>query len=563
MEKRRSTSKPAPSDRELSNQIFECANLGLARTDFLQEISKMLISFFECDAVELWLEEGGIQARCETTRQPKKSFRFKLIRGVKKKAGKVVPVPQNNSSLERFCWDVLTGEVNSSPLAFIRKDVFWILDLPQAEQAEKDSYRDFYRSLALTLLKVGAKRIGLLLLKSGQADYFSEKDMATCGKVAQNLGMALMNQRAQAALQERIKELICLYQISQIMDRPDTPLEKALQSLADAFPPAWQYPEITTSRILFDNFQYTAPGFRESPYRQNTDLIVHGKRRGSIEVIYTKARPELYEGPFLKEERNLLDTIGRQVALFIEQREAAEEKNLLEEQLRHADRLATVGKLAAGLAHELNEPLGSILGFAQLARKCSGLPKQAAQDMERIISASLHAREVIKKLMLFARQMPPRKTRLDLNQVVREGLYLFEARCARQGIDLVLSLSPELTEVHADATQLTQVLTNLVVNAMQAMPKGGKLSVQTLGGNDSVSLIIEDTGEGMSKEVLEQIFIPFFTTKDIDQGTGLGLAVVHGIVTAHKGSIRVDSQLGQGSRFEIRLPGATNGGENN
>jgi nitrogen-specific signal transduction histidine kinase len=560
MEKRRSTFKPAPSDREFSNQIFEYANLGLARTDFLQEISKMLMSFSGCDAVELWLEEGGIQARCEAARQPKKSFRFNLIRGVKKKKGKVVPLLQNNSSLERFCWNVLTGEVNFSPLAFIRKDVFWILDLPKGE---KDSYEDFYRSLALTLLKFGAKKIGLLILKSGQGDFFPGKDMATFGKIARNLGMALMNQRAQAALQERIKELTCLYQIAQIMDRPDTPLEEILQSLADALPPAWQYPEIASSRILFDNFQYTAPRFRESPYHQSTDLIVRGKQRGSIEVIYTKAKPELYEGPFLKEERNLLDTIGRQVALFIEKREAAEEKDLLEEQLRHADRLATVGKLAAGMAHELNEPLGSILGFAQLAKKCSGLPKQAAQDMERIISASLHAREVIKKLMLFARQMPPRKTRLDLNQVVREGLYLFEARCARQGIDLILSLSPELPEVHADATQLTQVLTNLVVNAMQAMPKGGKLSVQTLGGNDSISLIIEDTGEGMSKEVLEQIFIPFFTTKDIDQGTGLGLAVVHGIVTAHKGSIKVDSQLGQGSRFEIRLPGATNGGENN
>ncbi len=148
--------------------------------------------------------------------------------------------------------------------------------------------------------------------------------------------------------------------------------------------------------------------------------------------------------------------------------------------------------------------------------------------------------------------------RLDLNQVVKEGFYLFEARCARQGIDLALSISPSLPEIFADATQLTQVLTNLVVNAIQAMPNGGRLVVQTLGGDDSVFLIIEDTGEGMSKEVLKQIFLPFFTTKDVDQGTGLGLAVVHGIVTAHRGSIRVDSQVGRGTRFEIQLPVATN-----
>jgi signal transduction histidine kinase len=290
-------------------------------------------------------------------------------------------------------------------------------------------------------------------------------------------------------------------------------------------------------------------------------LAVHGNIRGSIEIVYAEPRAELYEGPFLREERHLLDTVARQAALFIEQREAAEEKDLLEEQLRHADRLATVGKLAAGVAHELNEPLGSILGFAQLARKSPGLPPQAAKDVEKIISASLHAREVIKKLMLFARQMPPRKSRVDLNRIVEESLYLLESRCARQGVELTLSPSPKLPEVLADPTQMTQVLTNLVVNALQAMPGGGKLFVQTAEGEDSVSLIVQDTGQGMSKEVLKQIFLPFFTTKDVDQGTGLGLPVVHGIVTAHRGSIDVESQVGRGTRFEIRLPVAAGGGD--
>jgi signal transduction histidine kinase len=164
--------------------------------------------------------------------------------------------------------------------------------------------------------------------------------------------------------------------------------------------------------------------------------------------------------------------------------------------------------------------------------------------------------------MLFARQMPPRRTRLNLNQAVREGLYLFEARCARQGIELALSLAPGLPDIHADATQLTQVMTNLVVNAVQAMPKGGRLSVVTWSDSDSVCLRVEDTGEGMSPDVKKQVFMPFFTTKEVDQGTGLGLAVVHGIVTAHKGSIRVESQVGRGARFEIRLPLAAHSEEN-
>jgi two-component system NtrC family sensor kinase len=547
MKKRDASFKTPRSDRELSDQIFEYANLGLPRTDFLQEVSDLLIQFFDCDAVELWLEEAGTQARCETTRRPKRSFRYRLIRGVKKKGGKIIPVLQDDSRLEDLCWDVLLGKIDPGASPFPRNDVFWVLE----------SF-PLYPSLAVTPLRVGSRRIALLILKSERKEYFAAKDMAPCGRVAQNLGMALMNQRAQAALQERIKELTCLYQIAQVMEHPQTSLDEVLRSVVEALPPAWQYPDIASARIIFDQRIFVAPNFRDSGYIQKADLVVQGKWRGSVEVVYAGEKPDIHEGPFLKEERRLIDTIARQVSLFVEQKETEEEKELLQEQLRHADRLATIGKLAAGVAHELNEPLGSILGFAQLAQKTAGMPKQAEQDLDRIVSASLHAREVIRKLMLFARQMPPRRTGLNLNQVVKEGLYLFEARCARQGIELSLSLEPGLPDIHADSTQLTQVMTNLVINAIQAMPKGGRLSVVTWSDADSVCLRVEDTGEGMSPEVKKQIFMPFFTTKEVDQGTGLGLAVVHGIVTAHKGIIKVDSQVGRGTRFEIRLPLALN-----
>jgi len=544
--------KRSKTDRELSDLIFEYANLGLPRTDFLQEISHLLIHFFDCDAAELWLEEAGTQARCETTRRPKRSFRYRVIRGLKKKGGKVIPALQSDSRLEAFCRDLLLGKVDPADPSFPRNDVFWIFDSPYSP----------YASLAVTPLRVGSKRIALLILKSGQKGFFAGKEMAPCGRVAQNLGMALVNQRVQAALQERIKELTCLYQIARVMERPQNPLDDVLRSVVEALPPAWQYPAIASARILFDHQGYASPNFQESRFKQSADLIVNGKGRGSIEVVYAREKPEFHEGPFLKEERHLIDTIARQVSLFVEQKETEGEKELLQEQLRHADRLATIGKLAAGVAHELNEPLGSILGFAQLAKKNAGMPKQAEQDLDRIVSASLHAREVIKKLMLFARQMPPQRTRLNLNRVVKEGLYLFEARCARQGIDLELSLGPDLPEVYADATQLTQVLTNLVVNAIQAMPRGGKLSVATRADHEAVILRIEDTGEGMSPEVKRQIFLPFFTTKEGDHGTGLGLAVVHGIVTAHRGTIQVDSRVGRGTRFEIRLPLAAHSEEN-
>jgi signal transduction histidine kinase len=141
-----------------------------------------------------------------------------------------------------------------------------------------------------------------------------------------------------------------------------------------------------------------------------------------------------------------------------------------------------------------------------------------------------------------------------MNQIIEEGLYFLESRCASEGIKAVRSLSLDLPTITADPGQMTQVLVNVVVNAIQAMPNGGKLMIQTKASDKFVFIIIEDTGVGMSEKVMRQIFLPFFTTKDVGQGTGLGLAVVHGIVTSHGGFINVNSKAGLGTRFEIQLP---------
>ena len=359
---------------------------------------------------------------------------------------------------------------------------------------------------------------------------------------------------AKAALIERVKELTCLYGIAQIAGQPDISLQKLIQGIVELLPPAWQYPEITFARITLDGISYTTQGFHECSQKQTAEVIVGGVPRGVIELVYAEEKPELDEGPFLKEERNLIDAVAGQVALVVERRQAEEDRLKLHNQLLHADRLATIGMLAAGVAHELNEPLGNILGFAQLAKKCAGVPASAEQDIGKIEAASLHAREIIQKLLVFAREKPPEKTQVNLNQVVEDGLYFFEARCAKSGIEVVCSLAPEVREITADPAQLNQVLVNLVVNALQSMPGAGKITVQTRSFDHNVYLVVEDTGTGMSKDVLDKVFVPFYTTKEIGQGTGLGLPVVYGIVTAHGGSINVKSKPGCGTRFEIQLP---------
>ncbi len=361
---------------------------------------------------------------------------------------------------------------------------------------------------------------------------------------------------AKAALTERVKELTCLYGIAQVAGQPGLSLEEIIQHIVELLPPAWQYPEIAFARIILDGISYTTKGFRDCRQKQTAEITAGGVPRGVVELIYVEDKPELDEGPFLKEERNLIDAVARQVALVIERKQAEEDKLKLHNQLLHADRLATIGMLAAGVAHELNEPLGNILGFAQLAKKCPDIPASAEQDIGKIEAASLLAREIIQKLLVFARQAPPQKTQVNLNQIVKEGLYFFEARCAKEGIELVQLLSADLPEIIADPGQLNQLLVNLVVNALQSMPGAGKITVQTQFCDHNVLLSVEDTGTGMSKDVLDKIFVPFFTTKDVGHGTGLGLPVVYGIVTAHGGSINVKSEPGCGTRFEIQLPAA-------
>lgn len=356
------------------------------------------------------------------------------------------------------------------------------------------------------------------------------------------------------ALRERGKELTCLYSLAQFADGPGRPLARILKAIVNLLPAAWQYPDVTVARIELDGRSYCTPGFQRSLASQSAPILIKGRQRGLLKVGYTRHKPLLDEGPFLADERRLIDAAARQVARLVEQREAAEDKHRLQDQLRHLDRLASVGALSAALAHELNEPLGNILAFAQLAAKERGVPAQVDQDLAKIVKASLHAREIVKKLMLFAHRTPPRKTALDLNAVLEDGLAILEPHCARGGVGVERRFSSRLPQVIADSVQLTQVLVNLVVNAIEAMPRGGRLRVATRPAGRHVVLAVEDTGVGMDPEVQRQIFTPFFTTKRIQEGTGLGLPVVRGIVASHGGTISVRSTVGQGSRFEVRLP---------
>ena len=170
------------------------------------------------------------------------------------------------------------------------------------------------------------------------------------------------------------------------------------------------------------------------------------------------------------------------------------------------------------------------------------------------MDAALHARSIITELLIFARQGKPGDARVNLNRIIMEELNLFDSLCGKSGVNLRRIVDPDLPEITANKSQIRQVISNLIVNALQAMPDGGNLTLQSSFDEASVFLLVEDTGIGMSDEIKESIFLPFFTTKDVDQGTGLGLSVVHGIVSSHGGGIRVESETGKGTRFFVTFP---------
>ena len=362
------------------------------------------------------------------------------------------------------------------------------------------------------------------------------------------------NNNANLHLMERVKELTCLYDIARIAADTSLSVEDLLSGIVRILPKAWQYPIDAYAKVVFDNRMYSTTNYPRFVRRQRSAITINGERRGYIEVAYLQKQGAKNRNPFLEEEQRLLDTVAREAAAMIRRRETERDNLKLEDQLRHADRLATIGQMAASVAHELNEPLGHILGFAELVQKCPDLPVQAIADIKKIFSTSLHAREIVKQLLIFSRHASSQKTKANLNNLIRQGLIFLESRCVSEGIKIKCNLYPHMTEIDANPAQISQVFVGLMVKAIQAMPQGGTISIRTRGEQDKVSLIIEDTGVGMTKEVLQKIFTPFFTTKAVGIGTGLGLPVVHGIITAHGGSIKIDSQVGIGTQCRIKLP---------
>jgi two-component system, NtrC family, sensor kinase len=529
-----------------------------ANDDFLEKILNLLGNFYDMDGIKLYIDNEAIL-------QPKKpllqktNLKFEILQYIHKPATTKNPLSALDNLKEKIFW----AHIKSDSPNFTQTGSFWTNDTSKAIATENTNsttkhslLRTKFKSMAIIPVLSGKSCAAILELGSFSKNFFNAVDIEIFENTAQIIGLGINNWQTRSALHERVKELSCLQKINQIAGDNSKSLKNILQEIVEFIPLAWQYSDIAAAKITLDGAFYSnIKNLEKCKQKQKLPLIINKKTRGKIEIGYVKVMPKSDEGPFLKEEKNLLKIIKKQIEFIIEQKHIEQNRLLLQEKLRHADRLATIGQLSSIIAHELNEPLTNILGYSQLILKAKSLKKPLRDDILKIEKSSMHAREIIKRVLQFSKtQSTNKKETTDINILIKEILYLFEAICLKENIKLIVEQKVKLPDIKANKTQLKQVMINLIVNAIQAMSKGGTLKIKTSLKNKHLLISIKDTGVGMSEDIKKNIFKPFFTTKESGEGTGLGLLVCNEIITSYNGFILYKSKKNCGSTFEVFIP---------
>jgi signal transduction histidine kinase/ActR/RegA family two-component response regulator len=439
-------------------------------------------------------------------------------------------------------------------LALSRKDAVLIEDVesselmrPHLEHLRRLNYRTI---LAQPILHRGSP-VGALCLRAATKHAFSRDDIRLCRNVAAAAAAAITIDSQSNALQEIARtQQVFTARVRGLFDHsPDLILHlQADGTISDANTAAQHLSGRSRAEIL------------------STPLTSLIRGLPSMEILRDRTlrlqAPLLHEAKLLASgniERDLAVTVGATGAqggdLILIGRDVTDQRKTAA-MLQHAEKLSSIGEIVASIAHELNNPLLGVTGSTELlARKDT--EGKFKRDIDRIVEGSERCRKIIRSLLNYARPMPAEKQPIKINDVVEKTLGLLEHSLRTDHMDLVKELTPDLPDILADFHQLQQVLTNLVTNAQQAMSadKGrGRLTLRTSASGGLVILEVADDGPGITAEALPRIFDPFFSTKKQGRGTGLGLSVSHGIVRDHGGELRVETQVGQGTVFQLILP---------
>ena len=354
-------------------------------------------------------------------------------------------------------------------------------------------------------------------------------------------------------LKERIKELTCLYNISSYIAISDVnDLEPTFNAIAFSLKEAIRYNEEAFVEIKIENDLYQVGETSTDKVFIVAAIKEFNIPKGSIKIGYSISKYNL--NAFLEEEKQLLNLVALEMGNLLERKQSIENEALAKRQIEHADRLTILGEITAGIAHELNTPLANILGFSELLKEQFKDDRDALNDLSKIMNSAVYSREVVKKLMFFSCDMPQQIELSNIVPIIKDAIDLLKPNVAKRHLNIDFQVDEKEIFLKVDPIQLTQVVFNLVMNANYFSPENGTVKVKVESLAQTVVLKISDEGSGIPEDKGEYIFNPFYTTKPVGDGSGLGLSVVHGIVKSHKGSIRHEPNLPKGTIFTVTFP---------
>ncbi|HZZ58197.1 MAG TPA: PAS domain-containing protein, partial [Opitutaceae bacterium] len=431
---------------------------------------------------------------------------------------------------------------------------------PLAESWREAALERNYRAMASLPLSVSGKTAGIFNLYAGESGFFNHEELLLLEKLGQDLSFGLEVQEREAqrrraemdlrSSEERFRQVVeTIREVFWILD----PVREKILYVSPGFESVWG----RTAESI-----YRSNAWSESIHPEDRERVTRAASvkqvRGDYDEIYRIQRPDGTVRWIRDRAFPVRDGAGN-VHRVVGTAEDITGQRQLEEQLRQSQKMEAIGQLAGGVAHDFNNILAVLMMQADLASSVAGMPREAEKFLQDIKATAERAASLTRQLLVFSRRQVMQPRLLDINEAVTNLATMLQ-RILGEDVSLQLNLYSRPLLVRADAGMLDQVLLNLVVNARDAMPDGGRLFIQTTERTDpaprQVCLRVTDTGCGIPPAIQARIFDPFFTTKEPGKGTGLGLATVFGIVQQHGGSISVESDVGRGATFQILLPAA-------
>lgn len=352
-------------------------------------------------------------------------------------------------------------------------------------------------------------------------------------------------------LKERVKELTCVYEISQIISKADSIKGEVLKKIITSTKKAWCFSKDAVVEINVLNYNLSTSPIPNQTITQVSTICISNVSSGFLKVHYPTTKQTYAD--FLEDEQRLLNTIALEIGNYIDKFQNLKKKALLRQALERMNRLSILGEMIAGIAHELNTPLANVLGFAELIKENNNDP-EISSDISIIINSVIYSREIVKKLMFFSLEMPQQLESTKLQPMVAFALSFLKQNFQKKHIKNEVFIKNESIVVKIDSVQITQVLFNLLLNAIYTSPNNSVIKINIDNDNHNTYIAIEDQGSGVPDNIKQKIFEPFFTTKPLKKGLGLGLSVVQGIIKNHDGEITIKDNFPQGTIFTIRLP---------